>query len=110
MCRMDSAANGTPKPLVLVTGGAGFIASHIVHQLHARGYRVRATVRSKANKERYKHIALPGVEIVEADLLTPGSFDDVVKGTNFLIISILLYRILIILVFPLPNLPILLIV
>src|SRR5437660_1538442 len=36
---------------VLVTGASGFIASRIVEQLLAKGYRVRGTVRS-LNKER----------------------------------------------------------
>lgn len=34
------------KSLVLVTGGNGFLASHIIKQLLTAGYPVRATLRS----------------------------------------------------------------
>jgi uncharacterized protein YbjT (DUF2867 family) len=34
---------------VLVTGGSGFVASHLVRSLLAAGYAVRASVRNLAN-------------------------------------------------------------
>ncbi len=37
---------------VLVTGGTGFVASHLVSQLLDRGYTVRASVRSLANEAK----------------------------------------------------------
>ncbi|MFC0542954.1 NAD-dependent epimerase/dehydratase family protein [Kutzneria chonburiensis] len=49
------------SPLVLVTGGTGYVAAHAIAQLLDAGYRVRTTVRSpKAD--------LPDVEVVQADL------------------------------------------
>ena len=65
---------------VLVTGASGFIASRIIEQLLASGYRVRGTVRSlKKEKELAPLRALPGaaehLELVEADLLTEGAYD-----------------------------------
>jgi len=39
------------KPLVCVTGASGYIASHIVHQLLQKGYRVHGTVRSTDEKK-----------------------------------------------------------
>lgn len=44
------------KKLVLVTGGSGFIASHIILQLLQQGYAVRATVRSMAKADYIKEI------------------------------------------------------
>ena len=35
-----------PSKKVLVTGGSGFIAKHIIRELLDQGYAVRATVRS----------------------------------------------------------------
>ena len=75
---------------VCVTGSAGYIASHVVAQLLARGYRVRGTVRS-LRKEKEKDIAhlraLPDadthLELVEADLMKPGSFDGAVAGCEY---------------------------
>ncbi|MCF8383746.1 MAG: aldehyde reductase [Chlorobium sp.] len=66
----------TEKP-VCVTGASGFIASHIVNQLLAEGYRVRGTVRK--SPEHYPFLLqLPGagerLELVEADLLKSESF------------------------------------
>lgn len=78
--------------LVLVTGASGFIASYIVRELLARGYRVRGTVRSVA-PEREKDLAhlraLPGaaerLELCAADLLKDGAFDAAVRGARFVL-------------------------
>ncbi|HNN95012.1 MAG TPA: SDR family oxidoreductase [Pseudomonadota bacterium] len=87
--------SSAPKPPVstapvCVTGAAGYIASHLVAQLLARGYRVRGTVRSlRPEKEKdIAHLrALPGasdrLELVEADLMKPGSFDGAVAGCEY---------------------------
>ena len=70
-------------------GASGFVATEIVKQLLEKGYNVRGTVRSLASKEKVEHLellnaALPGkLTLHEADLLTPGSFDDIVKGADF---------------------------
>jgi dihydroflavonol-4-reductase len=79
-----SPAPVTSSP-VCVTGAAGFIASRIVEQLLAQGYRVRGTVRSLRKEKDLAHLrALPGaatrLELVEADLLDSSSFDAAVKG------------------------------
>jgi len=70
---------------VAVTGAAGFIASRVVEQLLARGYRVRGTVRSLRKEKDVAHLrALPGaserLDLVEADLLQPSTFSAAVAG------------------------------
>lgn len=75
---------------VLVTGAAGFVASHIVRELLARGYRVRGTVRSLAkDKELAPLRALPGaaerLELVEADLLSATAFDGPAAGCEYVL-------------------------
>src|SRR5689334_6464055 len=71
---------GVTQAPVLVTGASGFVASRIVEQLLAKGYRVRGTVRTlKKERELAGVRALPGaadrLELVEADLNVPGAFD-----------------------------------
>ncbi|MER6784878.1 NAD-dependent epimerase/dehydratase family protein [Streptomyces sp. NPDC000658] len=71
---------------VLVTGGSGFVAAHLVQQLLERGYRVRTTVRSLANTAKLRPLralqdAHPGrLDLFEADLLADGSFDEATQG------------------------------
>ncbi|MFF4655794.1 NAD-dependent epimerase/dehydratase family protein [Streptomyces sp. NPDC001381] len=73
---------------VLVTGGSGFVAAHLVRQLLERGHRVHTTVRSTANTAKLAPLralqdAHPGrLDLFEADLLADGSFDEAMKGCS----------------------------
>jgi len=70
---------------VLVTGGSGFVGSHLVEHLLGRGYAVHATVRSLANAAKVAPLRrlearFPGqLTLFEADLLEPGSFDPAMR-------------------------------
>ena len=76
---------------VLVTGGSGYLATHIVQQLLAAGYRVRASVRDLHSEA--KTASLRGLcpdsehplDLVEADLLTPESWPAAVSHCAFVI-------------------------
>jgi nucleoside-diphosphate-sugar epimerase len=71
---------------VLVTGGSGFVASHIIRQLLEGGRKVHATVRSLGNEAKARPLLdmqaeFPGqLTLFEADLLKPGSFDKPMAG------------------------------
>jgi len=75
---------GSERP-VLVTGGSGFVASHLVRQLLERGYRVHTTVRSFARSAKVRPLremqdCFPGrLELFEADLLVDGSFGEAMR-------------------------------
>ncbi len=77
-----------PSKPVVVTGGAGYIASWVVKYLLEDGFTVRATVRSLGDERKLAHLkalaqANPGrLELFEADLLKPGSFDQAISGAG----------------------------
>lgn len=67
---------------IFVSGGSGFIASHIIQQLLEAGYAVKASVRGEASKYPYL-TSLPKademLELVKADLQNEGVFDEHVR-------------------------------
>ncbi|MEE2650818.1 MAG: NAD-dependent epimerase/dehydratase family protein [Candidatus Thermoplasmatota archaeon] len=77
--------------LVTVTGASGFIGSHIVANLLARGRAVRATVRDSTDPNKVDHLyALPVaeggfLEVVEMDLFDEGSVNAAIDGCTDLI-------------------------
>lgn len=88
---MSTAA---PDPVtstpVCVTGASGFIATHIVCHLLARGYRVRGTVRDPARKADLRFLtSLPGAAerlgLVYGDLLDPKGWDAAVAGCDYVV-------------------------
>ncbi|BBX07480.1 SDR family oxidoreductase [Mycolicibacterium aichiense] len=74
---------------VLVTGGSGFIAGHLIVRLLADGYLVRATVRNgNRDKQLRKTLAAAGadpdrLEIVVADLSSDDGWAAAVRGCRF---------------------------
>lgn len=76
--------------LVVVTGGTGFIASHIILQLLQQGYRVRTTVRSMAKTDLVKSMLTTGgatdlsrLEFMAADLNSDDRWDRVMDGADY---------------------------
>ena len=68
----------------LVTGGAGFIGSHLSEALVHRGHRVRVVDNLITGKRRnLDH--LPGVEFVEGDLADAATAAAVVQGVDYVL-------------------------
>jgi len=67
------------KKLTLVTGGTGFIGSHLVEALVDRGERLRCLVRKTSN---IAHLKKLGVELVCGDLLDKESLKSAVKNVS----------------------------
>ncbi|GAB1313464.1 methylglyoxal reductase (NADPH-dependent) gre2 [Madurella fahalii] len=70
---------------VLLTGGSGFIAAHILEQLLAKGHNVVTTVRSEEKaakiREAYPSQAASGdlTVVIVPDIAQPDAFDEAVK-------------------------------
>jgi len=64
---------------ILVTGGTGFIGSHLVEALVKRGYKVRCLVREKSD---VKHLKDLGVELVYGDICDENSLKNAVQGVS----------------------------
>ncbi|MYV17816.1 SDR family oxidoreductase [Furfurilactobacillus milii] len=80
------------KKLVVVTGGSGFIAVHIILQLLQQGYAVRTTVRSMKKTDLIHEMLTNGgvtdfsdLSIVEADLTSDDGWAEAVKGATYVI-------------------------
>ena len=74
-----------PKPIWLVTGGAGFIGSNIAEALVKKGEKVRIFDNfSTGTPEKMKSFR-SSVELVRGDLLRPADCAKAVKGASFVL-------------------------
>ena len=71
--------------LYLVTGGAGFIGSHIVQRLVRRGERVRVVDNLSTGKIERIDCVCSAIDFVEADLADPQVCDRVVDGVDYVL-------------------------
>ena len=68
---------------VVLTGGAGFIGSHIVHRLDAAGYRVKVLTR---RRDAARHLMLlPNVQVAECDLMDGEALHGALAGADAVI-------------------------
>jgi len=68
----------------LVTGGAGFIGSHLAEELTRRGHQVRVLDNLSTGKRRnLDHVA--GVELMEGDLADPEACARAVQGIDYVL-------------------------
>jgi UDP-glucose 4-epimerase len=66
-------------PAVMVTGGAGFIGSHLVEALLSRGYRVRVIDNLSTGRSERVHRA---AEFITADIVRPESLEHLFDGID----------------------------
>jgi len=84
--------NSNNEKLVLVTGGAGFIAVHCIIRLLNEGYRVRATLRSLDREVKVLTMLREGgvepgdrLSFVKADLSDDKHWDEAVKDCTYVL-------------------------
>ncbi len=70
----------TTQPIAFVTGGTGFIGSHLVERLLSKGYKVRCLVRNP-NKPGFLK-GLP-IEIFEGDLFSTSVLEKGIVGAHY---------------------------
>ena len=75
----------TPKSIAVVTGGAGFLGSHMVDLLLARGFRVRVIDNLAGGRESnlQHHAANPDLEFRHSDIRTLEPGDPLFLGVRY---------------------------
>ena len=72
---------------ILVTGASGFIATHIVAEFLAFGYKVRGTSRSYAKAEMTSKLFSSSdyEPVIVSDISAPGAFQSAIKGCSAIV-------------------------
>ncbi len=78
----DPRQQRSSGPVMVLTGGSGFLGSHIAEVLISRGYRVRAAVRPTSD---LRWLQDKNIEITVADLTNPDDCVPLVRGTRGII-------------------------
>src|SRR5208337_2684694 len=70
---------GENRPLILLTGGSGYVGGRLIPLLEKQGVRLRCMARSP---EKMRPRVQPGTEIVQGDVLAPASLDRAMQGVQ----------------------------
>jgi uncharacterized protein YbjT (DUF2867 family) len=70
----------TTQPTAFVTGGTGFIGSHLIDRLLSKGYHVRALVRNPKKLGFLKDLP---IEIIEGDLFSNEALEKGISGSDY---------------------------
>lgn len=80
------------QEIVLVTGGTGFVAMHIIIQLLQKGYKVRTTMRSLKNKEKIITTlksngitSLKNLSFAETELTEDNNWEEAIRGCKYIL-------------------------
>jgi len=65
--------------MILVTGGTGFVGSHLIKQMRQEGLSVRAVVRNRGKATGLRDL---GVEVVQGDVADRASLEKAVQGVE----------------------------
>src|SRR5579884_1551984 len=76
---------------VFVTGGSGFVGSHVLAELLAAGFEVRALVRSPNGAKGAAQRHVRNVERVEGDLQNVGAWAGALRGCRYVVHCAALY-------------------
>jgi nucleoside-diphosphate-sugar epimerase len=76
-----------PSEIIFLTGGTGYLGSHILNQLLAKGYHVKAAVRQKKAAQFKQHYQSHGAkfEAVIIEDISHSQFNEELKGVNAVI-------------------------
>lgn len=66
----------------LVTGGAGFIGSHLIDALLERGYEVKCIDNFSSGRREFIEKNIDKIELIEGDLLNPEDIKKAIKGCD----------------------------
>ena len=72
-------ADTANKPLILLTGGTGYVGGRLIPLLEKQGVRLRCLAR---NPEKLRPRVQLGTEIVQGDVLDPPSLDRALQGVH----------------------------
>jgi nucleoside-diphosphate-sugar epimerase len=69
------------RPIAFVTGGTGFIGSHLIDRLLSKGYHVRALVRNPKKLGFLKDLP---IDVIEGDLFTSDALEKGIAGADYI--------------------------
>jgi uncharacterized protein YbjT (DUF2867 family) len=71
--------------MIVVTGGSGYVGSHIINKILESGYQVRVMVHNRSRAEKEGRLSGLPVELVEGDVTKPETLDRSFQGAQVII-------------------------
>ncbi len=76
---MDAPADNPVSPVILLTGGSGYVGGRLIPQLEQQPRKLRCLARSP---EKMRPRVQPGTELVQGDVLATASLDRRCKASR----------------------------